>query len=34
MIEWAQRRNVARDITGVLVFGSGLFFRWIEGPSV
>ena len=32
MIEWAQRRNVARDITGVLVFGSGVFFQWIEGP--
>lgn len=32
MIEWAQRRNVARDITGVLVFGSGVFFQWVEGP--
>jgi hypothetical protein len=32
MIERAQRRNVARDITGVLVFGSGVFFQWIEGP--
>ncbi len=32
MIEWAQRRNVDRDITGVLVFGSGVFFQWIEGP--
>lgn len=32
MIEWAQRRNVAREITGVLVFGSGVFFQWIEGP--
>ena len=32
MIEWAQRRNVTRDITGVLVFGSGVFFQWIEGP--
>ncbi|QBM76573.1 BLUF domain-containing protein [Sphingomonas sp. AAP5] len=32
MVEWAQRRNVARDITGVLVFGSGVFFQWIEGP--
>ena len=21
-----------RDITGVLVFGSGVFFQWIEGP--
>jgi len=32
MVEWSQRRNVARDITGVLVFGSGVFFQWIEGP--
>jgi hypothetical protein len=32
MVEWAQRRNVTRDITGVLVFGSGVFFQWIEGP--
>ncbi len=32
LIEYSQRRNVARDITGVLVFGSGVFFQWIEGP--
>lgn len=32
MVEWSQRRNVDRDITGVLVFGSGVFFQWIEGP--
>ena len=32
IIEWSQRRNVARDITGVLVFGSGVFFQWVEGP--
>jgi hypothetical protein len=32
MVTWSQRRNVARDITGVLVFGSGVFFQWIEGP--
>jgi len=32
IIELSQRRNVARDITGVLVFGSGVFFQWIEGP--
>jgi hypothetical protein len=32
IIEWSQRRNVDRDITGVLVFGSGVFFQWIEGP--
>jgi hypothetical protein len=28
----AQRRNLARGITGVLVFGSGVFLQWIEGP--
>ncbi|GGB64266.1 BLUF domain-containing protein [Blastomonas aquatica] len=32
IIEFSQRRNVARGITGVLVFGSGVFFQWIEGP--
>ena len=32
IVEWSQRRNVARDISGVLVFGSGVFFQWIEGP--
>lgn len=32
IIELSQRRNVARDITGVLVFGSGVFFQWVEGP--
>ena len=32
IIEWSQRHNVAREITGVLVFGSGVFFQWIEGP--
>lgn len=32
IIALSQRRNVARDITGVLVFGSGIFFQWIEGP--
>ncbi|MBY0613436.1 MAG: BLUF domain-containing protein [Beijerinckiaceae bacterium] len=28
----AQRRNLARGITGMLVFDSGVFFQWIEGP--
>ena len=28
----AQRRNLARGITGMLVFGSGVFFQWLEGP--
>lgn len=32
IVEDAQRRNLARGITGVLVFGSGVFFQWIEGP--
>ena len=32
LIELSQRRNVTRHITGVLVFGSGVFFQWIEGP--
>lgn len=32
IIDLSQRRNAARDITGVLVFGSGVFFQWIEGP--
>lgn len=32
MVAWSQRRNVERQITGVLVFGSGVFFQWIEGP--
>lgn len=32
IIAFSQARNVARGITGVLVFGSGVFFQWIEGP--
>lgn len=32
IVEQAQRHNLARGITGVLVFGSGVFFQWIEGP--
>ena len=32
LIEFSQRRNATRGITGVLVFGSGVFFQWIEGP--
>jgi hypothetical protein len=28
----SQRQNSARGITGVLVFGAGVFFQWIEGP--
>jgi hypothetical protein len=33
IIETAQRHNLASGITGVLVFGSGVFFQWIEGPT-
>ena len=32
IIASAQRNNLAHGITGVLVFGSGVFFQWIEGP--
>jgi hypothetical protein len=32
IIEWAQRHNADCGITGVLTFGSGVFFQWIEGP--
>jgi len=32
LIEAAQRHNLTCGITGVLVFGSGVFFQWIEGP--
>lgn len=32
LIEAAQRHNLSCGITGVLVFGSGVFFQWIEGP--
>jgi hypothetical protein len=30
----SQRHNLARNITGVLVFSGGVFFQWIEGPRV
>ena len=33
LIERAQRHNLTCGITGVLVFGSGVFFQWIEGPT-
>ena len=32
IIEAARRWNPARGITGLLVFGSGIFFQWLEGP--
>ncbi len=33
IVQSAKRNNAARGITGVLVFGSGVFFQWIEGPA-
>jgi hypothetical protein len=33
IVETSQRNNLANGITGVLVFGSGVFFQWIEGPA-
>jgi hypothetical protein len=32
IIKTAQRRNPEHGITGLLVFGSGVFFQWLEGP--
>jgi len=32
IIASAHRLNPGRGITGLLVFGSGIFFQWIEGP--
>jgi hypothetical protein len=32
ILESARRRNSALGITGVLVFGSGIFFQMLEGP--
>jgi hypothetical protein len=32
IIESARRFNPAQGITGLLVFGSGIFFQWLEGP--
>jgi hypothetical protein len=32
IIASARRRNPAWGITGMLVFGSGIFFQWLEGP--
>ena len=33
IVESAQRNNLARGITGILTFGSGVFFQWVEGPE-
>jgi hypothetical protein len=32
IIASAQRRNPRKGITGMLVFGGGMFFQWLEGP--
>lgn len=32
IIASSRRHNPARGITGLLVFGSGIFFQWLEGP--
>ena len=32
IIEVSRRDNPERGITGLLVFGSGVFFQWLEGP--
>ena len=32
IIEGSRRWNPAQGITGLLVFGSGVFFQWLEGP--
>lgn len=32
IIATAHRYNPAHGITGMLVFGSGIFFQWLEGP--
>lgn len=32
IIDTARRHNRERSITGMLVFGGGIFFQWLEGP--
>ncbi len=32
IIATARRNNAIHGITGMLVFGSGVFFQWLEGP--
>jgi hypothetical protein len=32
IIESAKRWNPVNGITGLLVFGGGIFFQWLEGP--
>ena len=33
IIATAKRHNPRFGITGLLVFGSGIFFQWLEGPK-
>ena len=33
IIATSRRRNPVLGITGILVFGGGVFFQWIEGPK-
>ncbi len=32
MVATARRKNAEHGITGMLVFGAGVFFQWLEGP--
>jgi len=32
IVDTARRRNPEYGITGMLTFGSGIFFQWLEGP--
>jgi hypothetical protein len=32
IIATSRRNNPRQGITGLLVFGSGIFFQWLEGP--
>lgn len=32
IVHKAQRNNARLGITGLLVFGGGMFFQWLEGP--
>ena len=32
ILKTARRCNPVHGITGMLVFGSGIFFQWLEGP--
>jgi Sensors of blue-light using FAD len=32
IIEASQKNNPRQGITGLLVYGSGIFFQWLEGP--